>query len=211
MKRKHNGWNIMLIERPPKEECKLMTLRPRLGKGKKIWAMLQRNHWEPKCLKNILGYDECYQRQSKQSYIFLEWGGWGRPRREWRHRAWKSWGKMLNLAGWLAQSAKRYSTAWNVAGQRGRGLSHWCNHNGGMQPITFMREICSMVRPNWWFQYLGSLNHIGQLPHHYRWHVKNYSRLSQLSKANCRCLRGPHNPDVVESGKVPRPQTHIPT
>jgi len=63
-----------------------------------------------------------------------------------------SWAKIMNPAGWWAESPKRYSSAWRSFRSSRWRLTNWDNRDGRMQPTTQVTEIRSTAHPDSGFQ-----------------------------------------------------------
>jgi len=50
------------------------------------------------------------------------------------------WEKMINPAGWWAQSPIQYSSAWRCSGRSRWSLTNWHNRDGMKQPTTSVNE-----------------------------------------------------------------------
>jgi len=126
-----------------------------------------------------------------------------------QHRA--SWAKMVNLAGWWAQSPKWYSSTW-----RGFGQSRWsltnCNIRvGRRQRSTSVKVIRSMTYPNWGFQQLLNCKRIMMLLHLHRQHSERLWSVLTLSPGCLKCRNRLLDWEVVISGQVlgSRHQTQV--
>jgi len=163
----------MWIERPLEQEIELKTLRQQLCKSQKIWATLKKNDRQPENLKKHLR--RCWMLSETVWAILqvLMMRRMGKTRMMKRTQSLASWAKIMNLAGWWAQSPKRYSTTWRVFGRTRWGMTNWRNRDGGTRQTTLGREKWCMEQPNWWLWPMGSLKSTRLLPHHHRrlWQV----------------------------------------
>jgi len=113
-----------------------------------------------------------------------------------------SWAKMMNLAGWWAQSPKRYSTAWRAFGRSRWGLTNCRNWDWATQRTTSLREIWSTGRLNWRFPLLWSPKQTRQQPHHHRQHLESLCRVLILSPDNQKSRKWRLAREVVKWGWV---------
>jgi len=164
----------MGIEWPQWQASQFKTQRQRLYKSRKIWGMVKRHDRQPQSLEHYLR--RCWMQSETVSAILQV----PKLRRMRKMRmmmkmipSLASWAKTMNLAGWWAQSPKRYSTTWRAFGRIRWGLINWGNRDEGTQPTTSVREIWSSGRPNWRFRQFCRRKQTRQQPHHHRQHLES--------------------------------------
>jgi len=198
-----NGSRIMWIEGPQCQETESKTLRQRLCNSRNIWGMLKRHDRQPQSLK----------QHSRRCWILLEsvWAIFQVPkmRRMGKMRmmmrkiqSLASWATMMNLAGWWAQSSKRYSTAWRAFGRRRWGLTNWRKRDGGTRPTTSVKEIWCTGWLNWRFRHFWRPKQTGQQPHHHGQHLETLCRFLISSLDNHKCRKWRLDREVVKSDWV---------
>jgi len=148
-KTKRNQSRSMWIERPQWQECEFKSQRQQLCNSRMIWEMLKRHDRQLHSLKQHLA--RCWML-SETVWAILQvptMRRMGKTRMIMKKiQSLASWVKMINLAGWWAQSQKRYSTTCRAFGRSRWGLTNWCNRDGGKQWTTLVREIWSTGRLN---------------------------------------------------------------
>jgi len=131
-KKKRNGSMIMWIERPQWQESEFKTHRQRLCNSTNIWGMLKWHDQQPQSQKQHLR--RSWTRSETVWAILpvpkMMWMGKMRMMLKQMHSL-ASWAKMIDLAGWWAQSPKRYSTSWRAFGRSRWGLKIRLNRDGG--------------------------------------------------------------------------------
>jgi len=150
MKGKRNGLRILLSQRPLGQERELKTQRQRFSNSKTIWPMLNSRDWSPQSPKRLLSR---WYLLSERVWMILQvptMGRIGKIRMKCQSRA--SWAKMMNRAGWWAQSPKRYSSACRSFGRCRWSMTNWHNRDGRMQPRTSVHEKRSTAQPNFGFR-----------------------------------------------------------
>ena len=116
--------------------------------------------------------------------------------------------KMTNLAGWWAQSPKRYSIAWSVFGRSRWSIPKWRNHAGETQPIASVRVIRSTGWPNGMFRLSFNLKRQMNQHQQRQQHLVRVWRLLMVSPENCKCRELLFDQGVVICGLVCRKRTH---
>jgi len=195
----------MWIERPQWRECEFKTQRQRLCRSRNIWGMLKRHDRQPQSLEQHSR--RCWMLSETVSAIFqvLTMRRMGKTRMMMRKiQSLASWAKMMNLAGWWAQSPKRYSTAWRDLGRSKWDLTHWRNPDGGTQPTVFVRAISRMGQLNWRFRQFWSPKQTRQQPHHHRKHLESLCRFLISSPDNPKCHKWRLDREAVKWGWVRR-------
>jgi len=205
IKRKITGSRIFWIERPQSQESEYRMQRQQLCKSRNIWGMLKRHDQQPQSLKQHL----------RRCWMLLEtvWAIVQVPKMRWmgktrmmmqKIQSLASWAKMMNLAGWWAQSPKWYSTAWWAFGWSRWGLRNWCNLDGGTRPTASVRDIWRTGWLNWRFRQLWSPTQTRQQPHHHRQHLDSLCRWLISSLDNHKCWKWRLDREVVKYGWVLR-------
>jgi len=195
----------MWIERPQWSESEFKTQRQWLCKSRNIWGMLKRHDRQPQSLKQHLR--RCWML-SEAVWAILQvpkMRRMGKMRMMMRKiRSLASRAKMMNRAGWWAESPKRYSTAWRAFGRSRWGLTNWCKRDRGTQPTSSVREIWSMGQLHWRFWRLWSPKQTQQQPHHHQQHLESLCRFWISSTDNPKCRKRRLDREVVIWGCVRR-------
>jgi len=140
----------MLREKPLWKDSQLKTQWQRLSRSRKIFWKAENEGlptWEPKntyqeMFNNIGVSLSDFASSNNDEDIQM---------RMMQIQCWASWTKMINSAGWWAQSPKWYSSAWTGFGRSRWSFTNWHNWDGGTEPTTAVKEIRSMAQPNWGF------------------------------------------------------------
>jgi len=200
-----NGSRIMWIERPQSRESEFKTQRQRLCNSRNIWGMLKMHNRQPKGLKQHL---RCCWKLSETVWAILPvlmMRKMGKTRMMIKKiQSLASWAKMMNMAGWWAESPKRYSTAWRAFGRCRWGLMNSRNPEGGTRPITSVREIWWMGWRNWRFRQLWSPKQTRQQPLYHLQHLESLCRFLISSPDNHKCCKWRLHREVVNWGWVQR-------
>jgi len=152
-KRRRNGSRITWREKPLWQETELRTQRQQISRSRKIWEVLKAWDWHP-------GSPD---KQLTRGWMLLEtvWAILHVPtmRRMGKMTKIQSrarWAKMMNPAGWWAQSRKPYSSLWSDFGRSRWSLTKWHNGDGGTWPTDSVNEIWRTAQPNWMFRQLSN-------------------------------------------------------
>jgi len=111
MNNKRNGSRIMWIERPQWQESEFKTQRQQVCKCWNIWEMLKRYDGQPQNLKEHLRRCRMLSETVWAIFQVPKMRRIGKTRLIMKMiQSLAGWAKMINLAGWWAQSPKQYST-----------------------------------------------------------------------------------------------------
>jgi len=199
LERKRNGSRLVLTEKPLRQKSQLKMKRQRLSMSRMIWGQVKMWDWWPES-----PYKD-YRR-----WQLLSWTVWAilqvpmMRRREMmrmmKEHSRASSAKMTNPAGGCAQSPTLYRSVWRGFSRCRWSLTNWHNWDGGMQPITSVKEIISTAQRNWWFQQLFNCKQMLVKPHLHPQHLESLWHVLILSLEYCKFCNQHLNQKEIISG-----------